>query len=202
MALFGEKYGDVVRVVSVGDYSTEFCGGTHLTNSAQAGLFKIVSEASVSSGVRRIQAVTGMAVMSMLYDYKNTLEKTCAVLKAPNFDELAHRAESVMAELREKDKKIESMEQAAANAQLGDIGAGCPEVSGVKVITAALDGAGADGLRKIGDSLADKFDCFVAVLAGTADGKEQHSLQVLQERCRKGRQRRHAGSRDRGGCRR
>ena len=171
MALFGEKYGDVVRVVSVGDYSTEFCGGTHLSNSAQAGLFKIVSEASVSSGVRRIQAVTGMAVMSVLYDYKNTLEKTCAVLKAPNLDELAHRAESVMAELREKDKKIESMEQAAANAQLGDIGAGCPEIAGVKIITAALDGTGADGLRKIGDSLADKFDCFVAVLAGTADGK-------------------------------
>ena len=76
-----------------------------------------------------------------------------------------------MSELREKDKKIESMAQAAANAQLGALGAGCPEVNGVKIVTAALDGTGADGLRKIGDSLADKFDCFVAVLAGTADGK-------------------------------
>ncbi len=171
MALFGEKYGDVVRVVSVGDYSTEFCGGTHLTNSAQAGLFKIVSEASVSSGVRRIQAVTGMAVMSLLYDYKDTLEKACSVLKVPTFEELPHRAESVVAELREKDKKIQSMEQAAANAKLGDLGGNVPEVAGVKIITAVLDGTGADGLRKIGDSLADKYTDFVAVLAGTADGK-------------------------------
>ena len=169
MALFGEKYGDVVRVVSVGDYSTEFCGGTHLTNSSQAGLFKIVSEASVSSGVRRIQAVTGMAVMSMLYDYKNTLEKACAALKAPTFDELPHRAESVMAELREKDKKLEAIAQAAANAQLGGLEE--KDVNGVTLIAGALENTGADGLRKAGDSLADKHPDLVAVLAGTADGK-------------------------------
>ena len=169
MALFGEKYGDVVRVVSVGDYSTEFCGGTHLTNSSQAGLFKIVSEASVSSGVRRIQAVTGMAVMSMLYDYKNTLEKACAALKAPTFDELPHRAESVMAELREKDKKLEAIAQAAANAQLGGLEE--KDVNGVTLIAGSLENTGADGLRKAGDSLADKHPDLVAVLAGTADGK-------------------------------
>lgn len=171
MALFGEKYGDVVRVVSVGDYSTEFCGGTHLKNSAQAGLFKIVFETSVASGVRRIQAVTGMAVMSMLYDYKDTVEKTCAALRAQNADDLVRRAESVMNEMREKDRKIESMEQAAANAKLGDIFANVPEINGVKLVCARLDGMGADGLRKTGDTIADKFDCFVAVLAGSADGK-------------------------------
>ncbi len=171
MALFGEKYGDVVRVVSVGGYSTEFCGGTHLKNSAQAGLFKIVFETSVASGVRRIQAITGMAVMSMLYDYKDTVEKTCAVLRAQNADDLVRRAESVMSEMREKDIKIESMEQAAANAKLGRIFADVPEINGVKLVCAKLDGMGADGLRKTGDSVADKFDCFVAVLAGTSDGK-------------------------------
>ncbi len=171
MALFGEKYGDVVRVVSVGDYSTEFCGGTHLKNSAQAGLFKIVLETSVASGVRRIQAITGMGVMSMLYDYENTLNKTCSVLKAQNADDLVRRAESVMTELREKDKKIESMEQAAANEKLGTLGENVPEINGVKIITAQIDGTGADGLRKVGDSLADRFECFVAVLAGTSDGK-------------------------------
>ncbi len=171
MALFGEKYGDVVRVVSVGDYSTEFCGGTHLKNSSEAGLFKIVSESSVASGVRRIEAVTGMNVLNLLNSMKDTLAKASDVLKISNSNELVHRCESVMSELREKDKKIESMAQAAANAQLGDLGAGCPEINGVKIVTAALDGTGADGLRKIGDSLADKFDCFVAVLAGTADGK-------------------------------
>lgn len=172
MALFGEE----VRrrghaIVSVGDYSTEFCGGTHLKNSSEAGLFKIVSESSVASGVRRIEAVTGMNVLNLLNSMKDTLAKASDVLKISNSNELVHRCESVMSELREKDKKIESMAQAAANAQLGDLGAGCPEVNGVKIVTAALDGTGADGLRKIGDSLADKFDCFVAVLAGTADGK-------------------------------
>ncbi len=171
MALFGEKYGDVVRVVSVGDYSTEFCGGTHLTNSSQAGLFKICFETSVASGVRRIQAVTGMAVMSMLYDYKNTVEKACAAIKAQNADDLVRRANSVMEELREKNSRLESMEQAAANARLGDIFSDVPEINGVKIILARLDGMGADGLRKTGDSVADKFDCYVAVLAGTADGK-------------------------------
>ncbi len=171
MALFGEKYGDVVRVVSVGEYSTEFCGGTHLKNSAQAGLFKIVSESSVASGVRRIEAVTGMNVLNLLNSMKDTTAKACEALKISNANELVHRCESVMNELREKDKKIESMAQAAANAQLGNLGEGCPEVAGVKIITAALDGTGADGLRKVGDSLNDKFDCFVAVLAGTNDGK-------------------------------
>lgn len=165
MALFGEKYGDVVRVVSVGEYSTEFCGGTHLKNSSQAGLFKIVSESSVASGVRRIEAVTGEGVLEMLNSSLNTLDKAAATLKVPNANEIVTRCESVMSELREKDKKIESMQQAAANAQLGNLAE--KDVNGVKVITAALDNTGSDGLRKIGDSLADKYDCFVAVLAGT-----------------------------------
>lgn len=171
MALFGEKYGDVVRVVSVGEYSTEFCGGTHLKNSAQAGLFKIVSETSVASGVRRIEAVTGANVLSLLNSYKDITIKAAETLKIANTNELVKRCESVMAELREKDKKLEAMQQAAANAQMGKLGDNCADINGVKIITAALDGTGADGLRKIGDSLADKYDCFVAVLAGTADGK-------------------------------
>ncbi len=169
MALFGEKYGDVVRVVSVGEYSIEFCGGTHLKNSSQAGLFKIVSESSVASGVRRIEAVTGEGVLEMLNSSLNTLDKAAAALKVPNANEIVTRCESVMSELREKDKKIESMQQAAANAQLGNLAE--KDVNGVKVITAALDNTGSDGLRKIGDSLADKYDCFVAVLAGTNEGK-------------------------------
>ncbi|MBD5384352.1 MAG: alanine--tRNA ligase [Ruminococcaceae bacterium] len=169
MALFGEKYGDVVRVVSVGEYSTEFCGGTHLKNSSQAGLFKIVSESSVASGVRRIEAVTGEGVLEMLNSSLNTLDKAAAALKVPNANEIVTRCESVMTELRDKDKKIEAMQQAAANAQLGNLDE--KDVNGVKVITAALDDTGADGLRKVGDSLADKYECFVAVLAGTNEGK-------------------------------
>ncbi len=169
MALFGEKYGDVVRVVSVGEYSTEFCGGTHLKNSSQAGLFKIVSESSVASGVRRIEAVSGEGVLEMLNNSLNTLDKAAAALKVPNANEIVTRCESVMSELRDKDRKIEAMQQAAANAQLGNLDE--KDVNGVKIITAALDNTGADGLRKVGDSLADKYDCFVAVLAGTNEGK-------------------------------
>lgn len=169
MALFGEKYGDTVRVVSVGDYSTEFCGGTHLKNTAEAGLFKIVSESSVASGVRRIEAVTGANVLNLLNDSLNTLDKAAAALKLPNPAELVNRCESVMGELREKDRKLEQMQQAAANAQLGNLDE--QDVNGVTLITAAFDGTGADGLRKVGDSLADKYECFIAVLAGTADGK-------------------------------
>ncbi len=142
MALFGEKYGDVVRVVSVGEYSTEFCGGTHLKNSSQAGLFKIVSESSVASGVRRIEAVTGEGVLEMLNSSLNTLDKAAAALKVPNANEIVTRCESVMSELREKDKKIESMQQAAANAQLGNLAE--KDVNGVKVITAALDNTGSE----------------------------------------------------------
>ena len=169
MALFGGKYGDVVRVVSVGEYSTEFCGGTHLKNSAQAGLFKIVSESSVASGVRRIEAVTGAGVLEMLNSSLDTLDRAAAALKVPNANEIVTRCESVMSEMREKDKKIEAMQQEAANAQLGNLDE--KEVNGVKIVTAALDGTGADGLRKVGDGLADKYDCFVAVLAGTNEGK-------------------------------
>lgn len=169
MALFGEKYGDTVRVVSVGDFSTEFCGGTHLENSAQAGLFKIISESSVASGVRRIEAVTGANVLKLLNNSLKSLEKAAAALKIPNANDIVTRCESVMTELREKDKKIEAMQQAAANAQLGNLDE--QDVNGVTLITAAFDGTGADGLRKIGDSLADKHECFVAVLSGTSDGK-------------------------------
>lgn len=168
MALFGEKYGDTVRVVSVGDYSTEFCGGTHLKNASEAGLFKIVSESSVASGVRRIEAVTGANTMKLLNDSLETIDKAASVLKTQN-SELVNRLAGVVGELREKDKKIEQMQQAAANAQLGNLDE--TDINGVKLITAALDGTGADGLRKVGDGLADKYDCFVAVLAGTNEGK-------------------------------
>ncbi len=169
MALFGEKYGDTVRVVSVGEYSTEFCGGTHLKNSAEAGLFKIISESSVASGVRRIEAVTGGNVLELLNSVQSTLNSAAAVLKLPNANDIVTRCEAVISELREKDKKLEAMQQAAANAQLDSLDE--REVNGVKVVTAMLDNTGADGLRKVGDSIPDKYECFVAVLAGTNEGK-------------------------------
>lgn len=169
MALFGEKYGDTVRVVSVGDFSTEFCGGTHLRNSSEAGLFKIVSESSVASGVRRIEAVTGEGVLKLLNSTLDTVNNAAATLKIPNSAELVNRCEGLMNEIREKDKKINALEQAAANAKLSDLGE--REINGVTVIAAELANTGVDGLRKLGDSLADKYECFIAVLGGSAEGK-------------------------------
>lgn len=169
MALFGEKYGDTVRVVSVGDFSTEFCGGTHLRNSSEAGLFKIISESSVASGVRRIEAVTGEGVLKLLNSTLDTVNNAAAVLKIPNPVELVNRCEGLMNEIREKDKKISALEQAAANAKLSDLGE--REINGVTVIAAELADTGVDGLRKLGDSLADKYECFIAVLGGSAEGK-------------------------------
>ena len=134
-------------------------------------MFKIVSESSVASGVRRIEAVTGANVLEMLNNALGELDSAAKALKLPNSNDIVTRCEAMMNELREKDRKIQSMEQAAANAQLGNLGENVPEINGVKLITASLDGTGADGLRKLSDSLADRFECFVAVLAGTNEGK-------------------------------
>ncbi len=123
----------------------------------------------MASGVRRIEAVTGANVLNLLNDSLSTLDKAAAALKLPNTNDIVTRCESVMGELREKDRKIEQMQQAAANAQLGNLDE--QDVNGVKLITAAFEGTGADGLRKVGDSLADKYECFIAVLAGTNEGK-------------------------------
>ena len=100
-ALFGEKYGDTVRVVKMGDASIEFCGGTHLDNTAKVGLFSVVSEGSIASGVRRIEAITGRAVLEQMNGYADTLKKTCEIVKAPSAGELTHKVESTLAELKE-----------------------------------------------------------------------------------------------------
>ena len=111
IALFGEKYGDVVRVVSVGDYSVEFCGGTHLTNTAQCGLFKIISESGVAAGVRRIEAVTGKGVLEYINNSDRLIEKTAAALKINQINEIDHKAESVMAQCRELEKAVDNIHQ-------------------------------------------------------------------------------------------
>jgi len=172
MALFGEKYGDVVRVVSVTDgYSTEFCGGTHLDNTSKAGLFKIISEASVASGVRRIEAVTGAGVLEALNEANSTIRAAAQTLKLANSSALVQRCEALQNELSEAKKEIDKLERQLSASAMADITGDAVEIAGIKVFSAVLDGTIGDALRKAGDDLRSKYDNFIAVLAGHADGK-------------------------------
>jgi len=170
MALFGEKYGDTVRVVTAGD-SIEFCGGTHVSNAAQIGLFKIVSESSVAAGVRRIEAVTGMGVMGLLNGYKDVILRAAKAVKLANVSELPEKCAAMAAEAKEKDKKLESLTQQIANAKTASLFENAKEVAGMKLVTAKLDNTAPDALRKLGDSVKDKNEAIIAVFAGTIGEK-------------------------------
>ena len=170
MALFGEKYGDTVRVVTAGN-SIEFCGGTHIGNTSEIGLFRIISESSVASGVRRIEAVTGMGVIELLNSYKNTIIKSAKALRLANITELPEKCASVFAESKEKDKKLESLNQQIANAKISAVFENAEEVNGVKLVSAKMEGSAPDALRKLGDSVKDRNEDIIALFAGIAGGK-------------------------------
>ncbi|NLT08928.1 MAG: alanine--tRNA ligase [Ruminococcus sp.] len=170
MALFGEKYGNTVRVVTA-DKSVEFCGGTHISNTSQIGLFKIVSESSVAAGVRRIEAVTGLGVLELLNGYKDSIARSAKALKLANVTELPEKCAAVTAELKDKDKKIESLTQQIANAKTASLFDNAKEINGVKLVAARLDGTAPDALRKLGDSVKDKGEDIVALFAGTMGEK-------------------------------
>ena len=171
MALFGEKYGDVVRVVKVGDFSTELCGGTHVANTGNIGLCKIVSESSVASGVRRIEAVTGMNVMNYV-DGKNTLIRdTASALKCANPNELASKAESVMADLKAKDKEIEKLSGVLANIKTEAMLSNAVKVGEIMLVTAFLEDTTVPELRQMCDLVKSKGENYVGVIAGVQKEK-------------------------------
>ncbi|MEE0946751.1 MAG: alanine--tRNA ligase [Acutalibacteraceae bacterium] len=171
MALFGEKYGDVVRVVAVSDKSVELCGGTHIDNSAKIGLFRIISESGIASGVRRIEAVTGTGVLDTLIHYKEIIDAAAAVQKCGNIEELATKTASLVAENKEKDKKIAALEAKLAGGKLDDIIKNAVTIGDTVVVSAVLEGTGSEELRSMAEKVKGDNPLAIAVFAGVNDGK-------------------------------
>ena len=170
MALFGEKYGDTVRVVKMGDFSTEFCGGTHLDNTAKVGMFVITSEGSVASGVRRIEAITGREVIAKYIAMSGMINKVADRLKARPL-EIMNKVESNLSEIHELRQNIDKLKDQLMSGQAERMLYGAKDIKGLKVITITNGPVNAADIRKMGDQLRDRYPNIVAVLAATAENK-------------------------------
>ncbi len=171
MALFGEKYGNVVRAVKMGDLSTELCGGTHVDNVAKIGLFKILSESSVAAGVRRIVAITGTNVLEYMASQQKTIDEVAKELKVQKISDVAKRAAQIQSELHDAKKEIESLNGKIAATKAGAITENAVSVGSVRLATAKLDGMTPDTARTLSDDLKAKYDDLVTVMAVEAEGR-------------------------------
>ena len=169
-ALFGEKYGDVVRVVNMGDYSIEFCGGTHVKNTNEIMAFKILSESGVAAGVRRIEALTSKGLIRYYDNLEKKLNEAAKVLKATP-DNLAEKIAHLTAENKVLHSEVESLKSKLAQDAMGDVMDQVQEIKGVKLLAAEVDGVDMNGLRDLGDQLKEKLGDGVVVLASGNDGK-------------------------------
>lgn len=170
MALFGEKYGEEVRVVKMGDFSVELCGGTHVANTASISAFKILSENGIAAGVRRIEALTGNGVFAYYKGIEKTLEEAARVLKATPAT-LVEKCEHMTAEMKSLASELESMKAKAAKEALGDVTDAVVEVKGVKLLATSVDNVDMNGLRDLGDQLKEKLGECVIVLLSNQNGK-------------------------------
>lgn len=174
MALFGEKYGDVVRVVSAGDFSVELCGGTHADNTAKLGLFKIVSESSVAAGIRRITAVTGFGVLNHIENDERIMQSAAAAMKLGNVAELDKRAATLSAEVKAKDRELAELRSEISALKAGSLMDSARQVGGVRLITAEVEVSNPGELRSMCDTARDNGADIVAVFAGV--NKEKGTL--------------------------
>ena len=169
MALFGEKYGTEVRMVSMGDYSIELCGGTHLSNTAQAGCFKIISESGIAAGVRRIEALTGEKALEYFRTQEAEVKQTAAILKCSR-ERVVEQAAALMAELKETQRQLASLQSRLTSGAAEDMLKEAQTIQGISVLAIYRPELEADALRQLGDSLKEKLGECVLVLAG---GKEK-----------------------------
>ena len=190
MALFDEKYGEKVRVVGMGEFSRELCGGTHVENTAQIKNFKILSESGVAAGVRRIEALTGENVIRYYRQAEEELNAAAAMLKASRGD-VPEKIASLQAELKEAHAQIDSLKSEAAKNAMGDAAQDVKEIGGIRFVKAKMEGVDAGGLRELGDSLKDKLGESVVVLASVVDGKVQLMATATDGAMKKGA---HAGN--------
>jgi len=170
LALFGEKYGDEVRVLRMGEFSTELCGGTHVTRTGDIGAFKIVSESGVASGVRRIEAVTGAAAVAQALAADRSLARIAASVRGQPAD-VESKVRQAVERNRQLEREVQDLKQKLAGQSGRDIAAGARDIAGIKVIVETLPGADSNALRAACDNLKDRFERAVIVLATVEDDK-------------------------------
>jgi alanyl-tRNA synthetase len=170
MALFGEKYGDEVRVVGMGDFSTELCGGTHVNRTGDIGLFKVVAEGGVAAGVRRIEAVTGPGALAYAQAQEMTLREVADLVRAQP-QEVAARLAQIQDQVKTLEKELARYKSKMAASQGDDLASQAVEIAGIKVLAATIEGADAKALRELADKLRDKLKSCAVVLGSTLDGK-------------------------------
>ncbi len=171
MALFGEKYGSVVRMVKMGDFSCELCGGTHADNTAKLGLFKILTEAGVAAGVRRIEGTTGLGVLELLAERDTLIADTARELKSANVHDIAQRAASLQGELKAAKHDIDVLNGRIASMQTESLAASAETIGAVKVVTKQTKGMSVETARAICDELKASHDEFVVVIATDIEDK-------------------------------
>ena len=185
MAIFGEKYGDIVRVVDMGGWSIEFCGGTHIDNTGKIGGFKIVSEAGIASGVRRIEAITGSNIIKYVLGKQNTIDEVASVLKSSESD-LVRKANQIVLDNKELDNTIKALKSDEISGSLDEIIASAKDVNGVKLITRRFDNTDIEQLRNISDAVKDQADGVAMVFAAVNDGKVTFITSLTEDLVGKG----------------
>jgi len=169
MALFGEKYGDQVRVVSIPDFSKELCGGTHVTRTGDIGVFKIVSESSISAGVRRIEAITGEGAVAQFQESSEALHRIAGMLRVGE-PELVEQVDRLIAEKRVSERQIEQLKTRLAQSAMSGLELKAKEKGGARVLIAQVEGLDRQQMRTLADALRNKWKSAVIVLASTEDG--------------------------------
>jgi alanyl-tRNA synthetase len=180
MALFGEKYGDEVRVLRFGDFSVELCGGTHVERTGDIGVFKITSESGVAAGVRRIEAVSGKGALRWVENNQRALDEVAALVRSQP-DEAMAKVQQLLKRFKSLEKELAAAKRALVTGQAGDHSDNVEEVAGIKVLAARMDGADAKTLRDAVDRFKDKLQSAVIVLGAVEDGKVRLAAGVTKD---------------------